>query len=235
MSVKQKAFHGSQKIKDDLLAELESSLNADAKICEKCGKPIDYRVTNCGATLHLYRTVLGLPKWLTILEDFIYWQSDEYERFPIDLIRSIPVGADLTLAEYRIRKRILTEVFELDRSKYPEVAKFLNLTLSLLDRAINGKVVTKKEWHSTARLTKKAVDSTPYKETGTVCAAARFATCIGVSCLSRFPETAYCAFLAADAVTIELASKSIGQSDKPPLAKSALDKIRNIALEEVSK
>ncbi len=96
-----KAFHNDKKIKSNLLRQLLAHYKADEIIKGRYwenGKGCAVGCTIHGSDHQRYETELGIPKVLAGLEDKIFegLPNREAKKFPLQFIKAIKVGVDLS-------------------------------------------------------------------------------------------------------------------------------------------
>jgi hypothetical protein len=109
-----KAFHGDPAIKERYLARLKAHHAAD-EIIQGTG----YNGTHgcaVGCTLNqydhrAYENELGLPRWLAHLEDRIFEGLPPVaaQRFAVDFLEAVPVGADVERVRWLLAARSAAE------------------------------------------------------------------------------------------------------------------------------
>ena len=91
-----------------------------------------------------YEKELGLPEWLARLEDKIFegLPDDEAKRFPVEFLKSIPVGVNLDSVKWKFCSFILRENIErvlaltIDEALKKQVVDAIRQCLALQEKAI---------------------------------------------------------------------------------------------------
>jgi hypothetical protein len=102
-----KAFHGDEAVKQKYLARLKAHHEAD-EIIQGTGWENGHGCA-VGCTLNrynhsAYEDELGLPQWLARLEDKIFegLPAGNAQRFAVDFLEAVPVGADVENVRWRL-------------------------------------------------------------------------------------------------------------------------------------
>ena len=133
------AYHGKHTIKRKFVKRVDDHLQA-AEIIHG-GYWNGERGCAIGCTIHSsdhaeYESVLGIPRWLAILEDYLFEHMKETDSYglPGRLLEAIPIGYSNWNALYHdFCAFVLREVAVFDRDKYARLAKEVDRVARLHD------------------------------------------------------------------------------------------------------
>jgi hypothetical protein len=102
-----KAFHGDEAVKQKYLARLKAHHAADEIVQGKGWDGSHGCAVGCTLNQYshsAYEDELGLPQWLAHLEDRIFegLPAGDAQRFAVDLLESVPVGADVENVRWQL-------------------------------------------------------------------------------------------------------------------------------------
>ena len=141
-----KAYLNDQKIKEDILAQLKSHREADQIIKGKYWQ--NGKGCAVGCTIHSgdhteYETRFGIPAALAHIEDKIFQglENDKAMLWPERFMSAIPVGADLSLVQWKLLNWILTDEKVNPGINHDLVKKEVAAVAQLMDQMACGKDV----------------------------------------------------------------------------------------------
>ena len=138
-----KAFNNSPAVKEQYLALASRSRRSHSDRAR--------RINGDNNSTH-YPAEIGLPPWLSRLEDqiFITLPGGEAWRWPEQLLAAVPVGADESeFAVLSDRFQIFwlfRQLSQMDVAKFPGVASAIHSVIGLLRRAASGDEPGNAEW-----------------------------------------------------------------------------------------
>lgn len=140
-----KAFHNDSKIKDKYLARVKAHALADEIIKGKYwenGKGCAIGCTIHGEIHDSYETELGIPRILALLEDGIFegLPLELAKQWPLRFLKSISVGADLSMVWPKFASRLLTDPVGgvIQYAKTPEQREVIQRVSDLYEAEIAG-------------------------------------------------------------------------------------------------
>jgi hypothetical protein len=142
------AFHGKQEIKDKYIARLEEHYRADEIIKGQYWE--NGKGCAVGCTIHsgnhkAYEDELGIPTIIARLEDVIFegLPNKDSKEFPLQLLKSINVGADLSKVADKFLIKLLNRSILLcdERGK-----KATQTIIDLLQDRVNDIEHSKEKW-----------------------------------------------------------------------------------------
>ncbi len=106
------AYHGSNKIKSKYVKRMKDHITNDELVHGvgfENGKGCAVGCTLNRYDHKCYQNELGLPEWLALLEDKLFegMSLEKSKTFPLELLKAIPVGADLTKTFHKMNIFIL--------------------------------------------------------------------------------------------------------------------------------
>ncbi|MEE8299451.1 MAG: hypothetical protein V3R67_08755, partial [Thermodesulfobacteriota bacterium] len=151
------SFHGDVNIKNQLIKNLEMHKEMDnfrQGIYFENGKgcAVGCSIADFGGitSLHAeYERLFGIPRVLAKIEDGIFegLSADDSKDWPINFIKSIPVGVDISLISDRFLHWLLVDLRENIKISNPTA---FNKVIELCERKISGEVVSSDEWRAAA-------------------------------------------------------------------------------------
>ncbi len=148
-----KAFHGSKKIKEKFIARMKAHMNADELIqgsgwTGKKGCAVGCTLDNYSH--FAYEAELGIPFTIAILEDNIFESLSKKESatFPLEFLKAVPVGVDLSLVYNKLEIWVLLDKKHgiINKMKTDEEKKVCTDLADLHKKIIEGKPTTEDEW-----------------------------------------------------------------------------------------
>jgi hypothetical protein len=143
-----KAFHGDPAVKQKYLARLKAHHEAD-EIIQGGGWDGSHGCA-VGCTLNkynhsAYEDELGLPRWLAYLEDRIFESLPlvDAQRFAVDFLESVPVGADVKNVHWKLASQRHTRDRDRLLSNPEPYAKQCVAALDLVIAYCDSRVKTK--------------------------------------------------------------------------------------------
>ena len=163
---KLKAFHGNAQLKKDMVAEILNHQKQDQIIKGTYGKENGiWKGCAVGCSIHslnikygksidtgnhnAYETELGIPESLARLEDYLFetMPDDKATKWPLEFMKSIKVGANLSLVAPKFIAGTLRDVVKNKHVKDDKaVVKAVLDTAKLWERVIAGKKVKQTAW-----------------------------------------------------------------------------------------
>jgi hypothetical protein len=152
-----KAYHGLQEVKDKRIAIMRDHMAADELVRGTYGTQLpDGRRVGCavfctvGSSRHAaYEAQLGIPRVIARLEDGIFegLPADRFKEWPIEFLKAIPVGADLSMVWPAFAVWLMTdEEFGVLRLAKSERAKASILAVAgMYSRILAGETVPLEE------------------------------------------------------------------------------------------
>ena len=142
------AFHGKQEIKDEYIARLEEHYKADEIIKGQYWE--NGKGCAVGCTIHsnnqaAYEDELGIPTAIAELEDVIFegLPNKESKEFPLQLLKAINVGADLSkVADKFLIKLLSRSILLCDENG----KKATQTIIDLLQDRVNNIEHPKEKW-----------------------------------------------------------------------------------------
>jgi len=145
--------------------------------CNKCGKE-KFKACAVGCSIHsynikrgknldtskhsVYQTELGIPESLAHLEDYLFETipDDKATKWPVEFLKAVPVGADLSLVAPKFIAGILRDVV---KQKYvkddKEVVKAVLDVAKLWEEVISGKKVKSAVWSAARSAARSAAEN----------------------------------------------------------------------------
>jgi hypothetical protein len=149
---KLRAFHGDPAIKDKYVARVRQHAAADAIVKGQYwenGKGCAVGCTIEGSEHARYETELGIPEAIARVEDYLFERmpNEDAKTFPLRLLESIPVGADLSLVPTNLIIFILDDLQNVKEVKEDAaVSKAISDTAGLWKKVAAGKKVEASAW-----------------------------------------------------------------------------------------
>jgi hypothetical protein len=214
------AFHGKQSIKVKYINRVIRHKNADA-IIQGYGYFKDGKGCAVGCTIHgdnhfAYETELGIPATIAYLEDRIFegLPVKEAKRWPLQFLRSIKPGADLSKVWPKFAVWLLTDV-KAGVIQYPHFTDSKRSIQNVADlylRLVDGYTVTKTEWRNAASA---AYASAAFAADAAAYAAKAAAAAAYTAAYATYADASAAAYYASATATATARQKAyIAQSEK---------------------
>lgn len=148
-----RAFHGKQEIKDFYIARIRAHYEADEIIKDKCWE--NGKGSAVGCTLHNsnysdYEKKLGISRDLAYLKDGIFEElpTERAEKFPLQFLQAIAVGADLStiLPKFMHWLLIDSENGAMSYAETTEAKAYVQGVADLYKRKIDGENIHRGDW-----------------------------------------------------------------------------------------
>jgi len=158
------AFKNKQSIKDHTIQQLEAHYAADEIIKGTYWENGEGCAVGC--TIHSgyhlsYETELGLPVWLAYLEEYLfeYLPNNKAKKFPLKLIKAIPVGfTDWIRVYHELCIYLFTDIIKTESNK--KVTKVVEDIITLHTKAVKGEIVSDMQWSAVRSAVESAAEST---------------------------------------------------------------------------
>jgi hypothetical protein len=137
-----KAFHGDPAVKEKYLARLKAHHVADEIIQGTRWNGAHGCAVGCTLNNYAheaYETELGLPQWLAHLEDKIFegLPPKAAQQFAVDLLESVPVGADVSKVRWQLASKRHTRsrdrIAQIEEPYARKVVRALSLIIEYCD------------------------------------------------------------------------------------------------------
>jgi len=137
------AFHNKQEIKTKYLNRVKAHIEADELIHGvgwENGKGCAVGCTLNRYDHACYQNELGLPEWLARLEDILFenMSNAKSQRFPLELLQAIPIGADLTQVYHKFQIYLLEDCKKNITKDFDYVIKAVDQVIDLHLKMASG-------------------------------------------------------------------------------------------------
>lgn len=148
-----KAYHGGSRIKAKYLKRVQAHRAADeikkGKYWEG-GKGCAIGCTIHSSNHRSYETKLGIPTALARLEDTLFerMSNAEAKNWPVDFLKAIPVGADLSQVADRFMLWLLVDPQDgvLRYAKTDGIKTTIKNVAAAVERRISGEQISREQW-----------------------------------------------------------------------------------------
>jgi len=151
------AFNNNQKLKDELIIQLENHYNADEIIKGQYWEHGKGCAIGCilHSNIHKDLEKIGIPEWLGYLIDHLFegLSNNQSKKFPIKFIKSISVGFDNWILLYhKLCVYFLTDIIKTEKDKkvIKVIADIITLHIKVLKGDIKSNLLEKSAAWSTA-------------------------------------------------------------------------------------
>ena len=137
------AFHGNPDEKTAILAQLEAHYKADEIVKGlywEGGKGCAVGCSIHSSEHAAYEPIFGIPRQLAHLEDTLFenMPNDRAKEWPLQFMRTIKPGSDLTRVHYRFMFRILTDATLTPGIEHELVKDAIKGVAVIMERLANG-------------------------------------------------------------------------------------------------
>ena len=162
------AYHGDEKIKIKYVKRMQDHIKADELIR---GTGWDNgKGCAVGCTLNrydhsCYQNELGLPEWLARVEDALFenMSFEKSKTFPLEFLKAIPVGADMTQTYHKFQIFILEDCKKNVSKDFDYVIKAIDSVIDLHRKMASGLLSRSAAW-SAARSAARSAAFDRYAE-----------------------------------------------------------------------